>query len=299
MNADYRSYYIFTGPKRLEKAVNSLIGLVEGVAIDGVINEAEVGFIRAWLSEHHELRTCHPFTELMPVVNAAIEDGVLTNEERLDILWLCERLRSADLFNIATADIQRLHGLMAGIVGDGEITATELQGLAEWLSAHEYLKTCWPYDEVDSVITAVLKDGRIDATEQSLLQNFFGEFVALADNRTIVSPPINHGGSFVGLCAVCPDLNFNQKRFAFTGASARYSRNQLREMIEGLGGQMTDSISKKVDYLIIGADGNPCWSYACYGRKVEMAVKLRKEGARILLIHENDFHDAIADHRLP
>lgn len=297
MNADYRPYHRFTGPRRLEKAINSLIGLVEGVAIDGVINEAEVGFIRAWLAENHELRNCHPFVELMPVVDAAIADGVLTNEERLDILWLCERLRSAEFFGTATADIQRLHGLMAGIVSDGEITTKELRGLADWLSDHEHLRTCWPYDEVDSIITMVLKDGRIDASEQSILHNFFAEFVALADNRTIVKPPITHAGSVIGLCAVCPDLDFTQKRFAFTGASSKYSRVEFRALIERLGGQMTDSISKNLDYLIIGADGNPCWAYACYGRKVEIAVNLRKEGARILLIHEHDFHDAIADRK--
>ena len=56
-----------------------------------------------------------------------------------------------------------------------------------------------------------------------------------------------------------------------------------------------NSVSAKLDYLIIGADGNPCWAYACYGRKVEKAVDLRKTGSRLLLVHENDFHDAVAD----
>lgn len=59
---------------------------------------------------------------------------------------------------------------------------------------------------------------------------------------------------------------------------------------------MASSVSNKTDYLIIGADGNPCWAYACYGRKVEVAVKLRKEGGKILLVHEYDFLDALADH---
>lgn len=57
----------------------------------------------------------------------------------------------------------------------------------------------------------------------------------------------------------------------------------------------TNNVSKSTDYLVIGAEGNPCWAYACYGRKVEAAVNLRKEGYRIILVHENDFHDAVAD----
>ena len=296
MNADYLPYFRLTGPGRLEKSINSLIGLVEGIAIDGVVNEAEVSFIKMWLQENAELRNHHPFTELMPVIDEAMADGQLTNEERLNILWLCEKLRSTDFFNAATADMQRLHGLMAGIAGDGEINEAELNGLSVWLAEHAHLRTCWPYDEVDSLITSVLRDGRIDESERTQLHNFFGEFVALADNRTIVSPQLIQGGSFLGLCAVCPEVSFEGRRFTFTGASGKYSRQQFRTTVENLGGHVSESVSSKTDYLIIGADGNPCWAYACYGRKVEMAVTLRKQGARILLVHENDFHDAFADY---
>jgi NAD-dependent DNA ligase len=296
MNADYRPYFRFTGPGRLEKAINSLIGLIEGISIDGIINDTEVSFINKWLQENAELAHHHPFTELMPVVAEAIADGVLTIEERLNILWLCEKLRSTEFSNAATADMQRLHGLMAGIVSDNAISEDELRGLSAWLAEHEHLRTCWPYDEVDSLITGILRDGRIDDSERIQLHNFFGEFVALADNRTLVSPQLIQGGSFLGLCAVCPEMSFEGRRFVFTGASSKYSRTQFRSAVERLGGRVSESVSNKTDYLVIGADGNPCWAFACYGRKVEMAVTLRKQGARLLLVHENDFHDALSDY---
>jgi hypothetical protein len=297
MNPDHKPYHKFTRRARLEKAINSLIGLVEGVAIDGVINESEIAFIRSWLHENRGVRNSHPFTELMPVVDAAIADGILTDDERLNISWLCERLQSSAFFDVTTADMQRLHALLAGIAADSEITETELRGLSDWLYEHEHLKTCWPYEEVESVITTVLHDGKIDAEEHRLLHNFFSEFVAISDNRTIVNAQIAQTQTIVGLCAVCPDLVFEGKKFGFTGSSSKYSRTQFGEIVERLGGIVAGSVSKKLDYLIIGADGNPCWAYACYGRKVEMAVTLRKEGARILLVHENDFHDAVADCR--
>lgn len=62
-----------------------------------------------------------------------------------------------------------------------------------------------------------------------------------------------------------------------------------------LGGDAVPTVSGKVDYLVIGADGNPCWMYACYGRKVERAISLRREGAKLMIIHELDFHDALHD----
>jgi len=273
-----------------------LIGLVEGISIDGSINESEIAFLRLWLQENREVRNQHPFTELMPVVEMAIADGVLTDDERQDILWLCEKLKSTEYFDATTADLQRLHALMAGITSDGTITETELRGLSAWLADHDQLKTCWPYDEVDSLITTVLADGKIDDAEHQLLQNFLGEFVAVLDNRTIVSPKINEKTTLVGLCAVCPEIEFSGSKFCFTGASAKYSRTEFTSLVKSLGGEVVGSVSSTLNYLVIGADGNPCWAYACYGRKVEKAVELRKQGARILLIHEYDFHDAVADH---
>jgi BRCA1 C Terminus (BRCT) domain len=293
MNIDYRPYYRFTGRARLEKALNTLIGLIEGISIDGVINDKEVAYVEAWLNDNRELQYSHPFTELMPVVEAAIADGILTEDERQNILWLCERLKSAEFFNVATADMQRLHGLMGGIAADGEIKESELRGLADWLYEHEHLKTCWPYEEVESVITSVLRDKTILASSHELLLNFFSEFTAVDENRPLEGS--HKALSTPAVCAVCPDVTFEGKVFAFTGSSAKYSRDEFREIVEQLGGTFATSVSKKLDYLIIGADGNPCWAYSCYGRKVEMAVALRKAGARILLVHENDFQDALAD----
>jgi NAD-dependent DNA ligase len=293
MNIDYRPYYRFTGRARLEKALNSLIGLVEGISIDGVINEREVDYVRSWLSENRQLEHSHPFTELMPVVEAAVADGILTDDERQNILWLCEKLKPAAFFDVATADMQRLHGLMGGIVADGVVTETELRGLADWLYDREHLKTCWPYEEVESIVTTVLRDKTILTSAHDLLVNFLSEFTAVSENSGRATP--HKALSTTAVCAVCPEMVFEGKVFSFTGASSKYSRNEFEDIVETLGGTVARSVSKKLDYLIIGADGNPCWAYACYGRKVELAVALRKAGARILLVHENDFHDAIAD----
>lgn len=295
MHTDHHGYFKFTGRSRLEKSINSLIGLVEGISVDSQINRAEIEFLSLWLDEHRELTGHHPYNELLPVVEAAIADGVLTSEEKQDILWLCEKLRSTRFFDETTADIQRLHAILGGIAADEVITEAELRGLSEWLSDHEHLRRCWPYEEVGSLITGVLSDRKIDSAEQKLLLEFFTEFTSILDSRTVVSPKLSVDGSVVGLCAVCPEITFSDRRFCFTGTSYKYTRSEFSRVVKQLGGEVVNSVSAKLDYLIIGADGNPCWAYACYGRKVEKAVELRKSGARLLLVHENDFHDAVAD----
>jgi len=140
-----------------------------------------------------------------------------------------------------------------------------------------------------------MEDHKIDDKEHKLLLEFFSEFIQFDDIRTIVRPVVLEDQTLRGICSVCPEININGSLFCFTGASPKYSRKEFSEIVTKLGGKFINSISKKVNYLVIGADGNPCWAYACYGRKVEEAVNLRKQGERILLVHELDFHDAVAD----
>jgi len=297
MNVDdeTRPYFRFTGRARLEKAVNSLLGLIEGVAIDGRINDAEIQFLELWLAEHAVFRARHPFNELVPVVEEALADRVLTEDEREDIAWLCNKLRSADFFDSVSADLQRLHGVLGGIVADASISVEELRGLQDWLDEHEHLRMCWPYDEVGSLIAQVMRDGRIDDEEHSMLMRYFADFVAIGDGRALTQAALNEVGAIQGLCAVNPAIEFSGRGFCVTGKSARVTRDELHARISERGGITYGNVSKKTDYLVIGADGNPCWSYACYGRKVEKAIELRRAGARLAIVHEIDLHDALVD----
>jgi NAD-dependent DNA ligase len=141
----------------------------------------------------------------------------------------------------------------------------------------------------------VLQDRKIDKEEHRMLLNFFSEFANYDGEQAISSAPILINGTIAGLFVVDPHLDFKNKVFCFTGASSKYSRADLSEMVRNLGGIFTNYMSQKVDYLVVGADGNPCWQYACYGRKIEEAVMLRQAGSNLLLVHEFDFHDAVAD----
>lgn len=292
---DHRSYLQFHGKSRLDKAINSLLGIVEGISLDGKITQDELSFLRMWLSEHQWLRERHPYSELIPVLERACGQGELSQDEYEDIRFVCESLRSEQYYNMVTGDMQRLHGLLAGIIADGVVTEEELRGLQCWIGEHDHLKTLWPYDELDSVISAVLKDGVIDEDEQTMLREFFSEFVALLDDRTITAPLLLEGSTLVGVCAMCPEITFDGKTFCFTGASSKLTRNGFQELVERLGGNHAKTPTKSTHYLVVGAEGNPAWAFSCYGRKVEAAVKLRKQGVQLIIVHEHDFHDAVAD----
>jgi hypothetical protein len=295
MKSDHKSYLRFTGKSRVEKSINTLLGLIDGISVDSEINRSEIEFLNIWINENSELQGQHPFNELLPLVTDAISDGVLTSDEKYDIEWLASKILSNKYYDSVTAGLQRLHGVLAGIAADSVITEGELRGLSEWLSAHDHLKTCWPYEEVATLVTNALSQKQMSRIQHDLLLRHFSEFSAIYDERTITNPALKIDNTIVGLCAVCPDISFTNRRFCFTGSSYKYSRNEFSRVVIELGGDVTNIVSKNLDYLIIGADGNPCWAYACYGRKVEKAVEFRRQGARLLLVHENDFHDAVSD----
>lgn len=130
MHTDHSPYFGYTPRSRLDKAVKSLVGIIEGITIDQKLNEKELSFLSEWIQENEELRDRHPFNELLPVVQAVFHDLIVTNEEKSDLIWLCEKLtKTTDFYDQITSDIQRLHGVLGGIIADGVITETELIGL--------------------------------------------------------------------------------------------------------------------------------------------------------------------------
>ncbi len=294
-NADNRPYLKYTGPQRLESALQTLAGLLTGIAADGEITVEEARGIQAWLDENSEFKNRNPFDEVAKLFDAALEDGELDTEEVQDILWMCEKFQPKNkFFNRVTADIQKLHGILGGISIDGVITVDELSELDAWIIEHDNLKGFWPFDELDSLITDVLADGKIDSNEHRRLMSYFSDF-ADHGSHALEMPLNDTDGELSGVCAMQPEIVFDGRVFCFTGGSERATRRQLEVKITGLGAEFSKRVTHSIDYLIIGAKGNVAWCYSCYGRKVEQAVTLRKQGHQILLVHENDFWDAVED----
>jgi hypothetical protein len=293
MSYDDRSYMKFCSRRNLDKALGTLGGLVSGITVDGKLGHAEVNAVRAWLSVHAEFADQHPFDEVIPKLVSVLEDGIVTEDERDDVLWLCNRiLKGGGQYDEVTADLQHLQGMMAGAVADGVVTKEELEGLRSWMNEREYLAGTWPYEELQAIISGILEDGIVDDAEQAQLKAFFSEFIDTETKHVIGNPAFLKDGTLQGVCAVDPDVQFPGKVFCFTGESNRLTRARIEELVTRHGGLFAAGVSGRIDYLVIGANGNPCWAYACYGRKIEKAVELRKRGSKLLLIHELNFWGA-------
>lgn len=273
----------------IEKAVKSLLGILAGISIDGIINEIELNYLNNWISENGKSTNDKLMRELLQKVTLAIEDGVLESHEIEDIKWFSDNvLNGKAYFNELTSDMQLFHGILAGISSDGKVTETEIRGLQNWIDDNYNLKGSFPFDEMESIIHEVLKDGFIDSTEQQMLISIFSQFQKVMGKASIDPKELHING----VCVMNPEVIFKDKLFCFTGLSIKAKRKDIEKIIVERGGKFKDSVVSNTDFLVIGADGNPCWAFSCYGRKVEQAVHMRKQGRNILLLNEHDFWDS-------
>jgi hypothetical protein len=298
--SEIEDYRVYTSKAEVHKAVNSLIGLIKGIEIDGIVNPDELDEITNWCNLHRFLQKKSPFSEIIPVIDDALMDGLLEREEIQDILWLCNRVVNSsefdEYYNMITSSIQELEGILHGILADNELTEVEINQLAIWMEDREFLKGTYPFDEIDSLLVSARQDGVISDDEKNMLRAFFANFIDTRISYNINDfeiKALQSKYSVSGICAVCPEIMFENKTFSFTGTSSRAKRKEIADIIVSKGSFFNEGVTKKTDYLIVGGEGNPCWAFSCYGRKVEKAVQLRKEGVQIVIVHENDFWDEI------
>ncbi len=299
---DYDSMYFrqYTLNAETDKALHTLEGILRGIAIDQSINISEIQEVVNWYEKYRDLVYAHPFSELIPVIANAISDGILEQSEMADILWLCNNFRTTRVFyDVVTSDIQKLEGVLHGIISDNVITAEEMLGLKAWLNENEHLAKTYPYDEVYSIALAVMADGVVSEQEQTMLKAFFSEFADIRSSEIINVADIQRVKAEInihGICSTCPEIVFPNKIFCFTGTSSKTTRQGFANIVTSIGARFVNNVTQETNYLVIGNEGNPCWAFSCYGRKVEQAVNLRKSGLGILIIHEHDFWDALEDY---
>lgn len=294
---DPKTLKIFTAKAQVDKAISSLKGILLGINLDSEVNEKEINELKKWSATHNHLINRNPFNEFMTIIENTLSDQIPTKETIEDLSWLCQKYEVNNYYyNTVTSDLQILQGICHGILADGIIKEKEIFDLNNWLEQNDHLSTYYPYDELRSLLLSIISDNKVDEEEKLVLKAYFKQFITLHDNDTNEQVATETSNIQIsGLCTSDPNVTFPDKTFCITGVLKRGNRETLKQDILKLGGIPTETINKNTDYLIIGDNGNPAWAFSCYGRKVEKALNLRKEGHKIMLIHEFDFADIVDD----
>lgn len=294
-----RDYKQYMSKAEFEKSVNTLIGILNGIHADEIIHQSEIEELQNWCLLQYTFKEKYPYKEILPIIENSISDGILTKDEIDDIRFVISNyMDDSPYFDVVTQDIQKLHGILHGIISDNKITDDELRYLKDWLDDNSHLESTFPYDEIYSLTHSILKDGKVDEIEEKYLMAFFSDFMdstASANISSIDIENIKNEMTVNGICALAPNIEIEGKTFCFTGEFSRAKRSEIAELITSRGGIFNKNVVKTTDFLIVGDEGNQCWAFACYGRKIEAAMKARKNGQKLVIAHEIDFWDAMND----
>jgi NAD-dependent DNA ligase len=75
-----------TAAKIQDRLIDELIGICRGVIADGEVDEKEAIYIGQWIENHRELAEKWPVNILYARVMEMLQDGVLNQEERVELL---------------------------------------------------------------------------------------------------------------------------------------------------------------------------------------------------------------------
>jgi NAD-dependent DNA ligase len=216
------------------------------------------------------------------------------------MLWFCEKVTTDNTYyDLATSDMQRLSGILHGIIADKNIKDDEIYQLQKWITDNEHLASIYPYDELASLLVSITADGIITDEERQLLERHILEYVDTSNLSAYSEEEVDQikkSISIAGICALDPIIQIQDSNFHFTGkSSVAKDKKHFQNVVEALGGSYTKGVNNKLNYLVVGSGGSKCWAYACFGRKVESAIERRAEGQNLMIVHESDFWDTVED----
>lgn len=202
--------------------------------------------------------------------------------------------QGAGYYNDLNRSLGALIGIAQGLICDNQLNDSEIGFLQKWLEANDVISTTFPGDVLYSRIQNAIADGVITEEERihliDTLQQLVGETLEeLTDNTHISSLAIDKVN----------EISFEGKRFLLTGDFVFGSKQICKQFTERFGGVVSKSktVSKKIDYVVVGGLGSKEWKFGSFGNKIKDAMQLKSEGSSILIIHEdcwaNSFPESI------
>lgn len=194
---------------------------------------------------------------------------------------------------LISRDIDQLLGICEFALQDGAIDPDEARAIAAWLENHPACLETWPASLLYERLRSMLADGAIDDQEQ-------GELLGLI--LQLVGPRHATGGnapSPLPINAPPPLILFPDRCFCFTGVFDYGPRKHCIEAVSARGALTIPSITKKLDYLVIGNIGSEVWKHSSFGDKIQKAIEYRERGGRLAIISETHWCSALETCDLP
>lgn len=178
-----------------------------------------------------------------------------------------------------TKALQTLQGMLMGVTCDNVLVESEVMFIKNWLEENKELSGNYPFDVAYSEIEKAYEDGVLEPDElKSLLNTFIKLINPVQSNADTEEKSDKSNLSLYGI-TVC-----------LSGEFKHGTKEEISELLAGLGATVKNTLTKKVKILIVGDNGSDAWNFGNYGRKIKEAIERQKQGDPIEIISETDFY---------
>lgn len=284
-------YTRFNYFKNRDKAFANLISIIDGLLSDGNIDQKEILYLDTWLLETDEISDNYCVKAIRRRISDILADGIIDDTEikflKADLIKIQKELIDLPYLKLDSIESDRhlLEGLCKGVLANNQLNDSEIKYLKWFLSVNGALKNNYPGKELYTLVEDILRDGIITDEERESLKQALASFTGCDLDSGIVD----------GLATQLPidsidSLDLTGATVCLTGEFIHGKRSVCEEEIRQQGANIINSITQKLDYLIIGTLSSKDWRYKAHGRKIEKAISYRDEkGISLKIISEEQW----------
>lgn len=276
----------FNQARNKDKALYSLIGLLQGITADNKLNELEITFLDTWLRDQTQLHQDADVVDILDFIGDVLSDNIITQSELSELSELINTVidyRDDELLS-EKEHTNKLLGLINGLLADNYLNNNEIQQLKKWINDNDLDET-WPACEINKRIKKILEDGIITEDEREDLT----EALKLLTGNTFFETGIASGMATSYFCNPSATITHQEKTFCFTGKFVNGSRNSIETRAKKQGAHISNNVTRKTDYLVIGTLASRDWAHTSHGRKIQKAIDYQSKNIPITIISERDW----------
>ena len=184
--------------------------------------------------------------------------------------------------------VAEMLGMCRGILADGVVNEAEAIALAAWLRHHPDAAAGFPGREIAEWVDRCFRDGIVEVAEIDELRGMLADLVGdrPSDEAPGTSPsrlPYNDP---------LPTVFFEGREFVFTGHCCM-PRKECERLVTDRAGRVHTDVRMQTDYLVVGSVASESWVQAAWGRKILRASEIRESAAKIAIIPESHWLEAV------
>lgn len=188
---------------------------------------------------------------------------------------------------IADRSVDELLGHCRSLAAKDCLEQPDVLSLQKWLSRQRHITGVPFLAEVANTVRG-LSTRRPSQEDLDRLHDLICKLVGGAD-------PAKSLPSSMPLDEPAPFVTFEGKKFCFTGTFDFGERELCTRETILRGASVVPSLTKKTDYLVVGANVTETWKHSSFGNKIMVATKWRHAGCPIAIISESHWRDALLE----